>query len=252
VKVTFLGTGTSVGVPAIACPCAVCTSDDPRNKRLRSSIAIEEDGRRILVDSSVDLRQQALREKIDRLDAILYTHAHADHMLGLDEVRIFNFRQRTAMPAYGSAHTLAGVKKTFWYVFEETPVGGGKPHVDLRVFESPGEIAGFQVVPFPIDHGGMRIQGYRIGGFAYITDCLHVPEESHALLKGLDTLVINALRHTPHPTHQTLEHALLEIERIAPRRAFLTHIAHELDHAKTEAALPPHVRMAYDGLTLEF
>ena len=250
-KLTFLGTGTSVGVPAIACECAVCRSSDARDRRLRSSVMIEEAGRRILIDTSVDLRQQALREKIDRLDAVLYTHPHADHMLGLDELRIFNFRQRQAIPAYGSRATLAGIQRTFWYVFEKTQEGGGKPQVDLTPLDGPAEVAGFPVVPFPITHGGMTITGYRIGDFAYITDASAVPDETYPMLKGLDLLVINALRHKPHPTHLHLEASLGEIDRISPARALLTHISHDLGHEETEASLPSGIRMAYDGMTLE-
>lgn len=251
-KVTLLGTGTSVGVPAIACACRVCTSSDPRDRRLRSSIAIENDGQRLLVDTSVDLRQQALREKIDRIDGVLYTHAHADHMLGLDELRIFNFRQGGALPAYGFPTTLAGIRRTFWYVFEETQVGGGKPKVDLIPLEGPAEISGMPIVPFPVIHGGMIISGYRIGNFAYITDGSGLPEESYPLLRDLDVLVINTLRHRPHPTHFHLDASLREIDRIAPARAFLTHISHDLGHEETESALPPGVKIAWDGMTLEF
>lgn len=251
-KVTFLGTGTSVGVPAIACACAVCTSSDPRDRRLRSSVAIEHDGRRLLIDTSVDLRQQALRERIDRVDGVLYTHAHADHMLGLDELRIFNFRQGGAIPAYGFPGTLEGIRRTFWYVFEATQVGGGKPQVDLVPLEGPAEIAGLPIVPFPVIHGGMIISGYRIGNFAYITDGSALPEETYPLLRGLDVLVINTLRHRPHPTHFHLGASLQQIHRIAPARALLTHISHDLGHAETESRLPPGVTIATDGMTLQF
>ncbi len=250
-KVTFLGTGTSVGVPAIACRCAVCTSADPRDKRLRSSVLLEDSGRCVLIDTSVDLRQQALSAGMTRLDGILYTHPHADHMLGLDEVRIFNFRQERAMDAYGSEATLAGIRRTFWYAFEDTPPGGGKPQVALHALESPGTVAGLPVQPFQIRHGVAAIQGYRIGEFAYITDCLEIPEESYAVLRGVKTLVINALRHKPHPTHQTVEQAVRAIERIAPETAWLTHMSHDLGHARTEAELPAGIRPAHDGLVLQ-
>ena len=172
-------------------------------------------------------------------------------MLGLDELRIFNFRQRQAIPAYGSRATLAGIQRTFWYVFEKTQEGGGKPQVDLTPLDGPAEVAGFPVVPFPITHGGMTITGYRIGDFAYITDASAVPDETYPMLKGLDLLVINALRHKPHPTHLHLEASLREIDRISPARALLTHISHDLGHEETEASLPSGIRMAYDGMTLE-
>ena len=252
-RVTFLGTGTSVGVPIIWCRCAVCTSPDPRNNRLRQSLWIRNGEASVLVDASPDFRAQCLRHGIRRLDAILLTHAHADHILGLDETRIFAHWHKGAIPVYGSPRTLAGVRKTFWYAFDDTPEGGGKPKLDLR--ELPGELVlgGLRVLPVEADHGSMPVTGYRVDGFAYLTDCKRVPEPAVLALGGLDTLVINALRRKPeHPTHMTVAEALAAIEAIGPKRAFLVHMGHDLEHGDLAASLPAHVQPAYDGLTLEF
>ena len=251
-RVTFLGTGTSVGVPVIGCPCRVCASDDPRNKRLRQSLWIQEGEASVLVDASVDFREQALRSGIRRVDAILLTHPHADHIMGLDETRVFAYWQRGAIPVYGSRHTLEGVRRTFWYAFDHSPEGGGKPKLDLRELPPELELGGLRVVPVQADHGYMPVTGYRVDGFAYLTDCKRVPEETVAALQGLDTLVINALRHKPdHPTHMTVGEALQTIEAVAPRRAFLVHMGHELEHSELAASLPANVQPAYDGMVVE-
>ena len=250
-RVTFLGTGTSTGVPVPTCDCEICRSDDPRDKRLRPSVLLEWPDASVLVDTSTDLRQQALRLPIRRVDAVLYTHAHADHILGLDELRLFNWRQRGAIPAYGSAETLRAIARTFWYVFEDVPEGGGKPALELREVRGRFSLLGREVVPVPLRHGSLSILGYRIGGFAYVTDASHVPDDSRPLLEGLDLLVLNALRLRPHPTHFHLESALDEASRIGARRTLLTHVAHEMGHRATSASLPPGVEIAYDGLVVE-
>ena len=250
-KVTFMGTGTSVGVPAIGCRCAVCASTDPRNKRTRASVLLRCDGTQVLIDASIDLRQQVLREEIDALDAVLVTHGHADHVFGLDDVRMFNFRQKRPMPIHGSPRTLAELQRTFWYVFQTRTDASSRPQLALEPVDGPFRVGGLDVVPFTILHGDAPILGYRMGRFAYITDGKSVPPETLPLLRDLDVLVINALRRTPHPTHFTLEEALRTIRVIAPQRAFLTHLSHEFDHASLAGELPPGVSPAHDGLTLE-
>lgn len=250
-EITFLGTGTSVGVPVIGCSCRVCTSGDPRNRRSRQSIWIQSAGASVLVDASVDFRQQALRHRITRLDAILLTHAHADHIFGLDETRVHAYLQGRSIPVYGSPATLEGVKRTFWYAFGEAPEGGGRPKLELLPFTGPFEAAGLSFVPVEIDHGGMPVTGFRVGGFAYLTDCKRVPENAARELQGLDALAISALRFSPeHPTHMTVGQALAEAERIRPARTYLIHMGHEMDHEELAAALPEGVEPAYDGLEI--
>jgi len=252
-RVTFLGTGTSVGIPVIGCRCRVCTSENPRNNRLRQSIWIREGDASLLIDATVDFRLQALRFGVRRVDAILLTHAHADHILGLDETRVFAYWQKQVIPVYGSPATLEGVRKTFWYAFEEAPEGGGRPKLELVPLSGRSRIGCFDVLPVEGDHGSMKVTGYRIEGFAYLTDCKRVPKETVRALKGVDTLAINALRFRPeHPTHMTVEEALAAVDAIRPRRAFLVHLGHELDHDELAAALPKSIAPAYDGLTLDF
>ncbi len=250
-NVTFLGTGTSTGVPVPTCACDVCRSTDPRDARLRPSVLLEWDGVNVLVDTSTDLRQQALRHQLMDLDAVFYTHAHADHIFGLDDLRMFNWRRGGAIPVYGSAITLAAIRRTFWYVFEDVEAGGGKPLLDLHEVLAPFALLGRTVIPVPLQHGQLPILGYRIGGFAYLTDVSAIPDASYPLLANLDVLVLSALRHRPHPTHLHLARALEEAARIGARRTLLTHIAHEMSHASVAATLPPGVELAHDGLRLE-
>jgi phosphoribosyl 1,2-cyclic phosphate phosphodiesterase len=240
----------------IGCSCGVCRSADPRDKRLRPSILVdlveERHGvRRILVDTSTDLRQQALAHDITRVDAILFTHSHADHIMGLDEVRRFNVMQKTAMPCYGDARTLADLRSTFAYIFSGPKVGGGIPQLTLFEIGGPFALGDAEIVPVPVLHGPRPILGYRIGAFAYLTDCSAIPDASWPLLDGVSTLVIDALRDRPHPTHFSVGEALEAVRRIGPSRAYFTHIAHDLPHAATNARLPRGVELAYDGLTLD-
>ena len=250
-RVTFLGSGTSTGVPVITCDCAVCLSDDPRDCRLRPSILMEWDNASILVDTSTDLRQQALRHRIERVDAVLYTHHHADHVLGLDELRLYNWRQRGPVPVYGSARTLDALRRTFWYVFDSAETGHTRPAIDPRPVDSPFELHGVDIVPVPVLHGGLEILGYRLGRFAYLTDVSVIPESSYGLLHGLDVLVLSALRPRPHPTHLSLAQAVDEASRIGARRTLLTHMSHEMPHGEISGNLPQGVELAFDGLTFE-
>ena len=249
-RVTMLGSGTSTGVPVISCPCAVCTSDNPRNKRWRPGLKLEIGPGIVLIDTPTDLREQALRFGLPRVDAVVFTHSHADHIFGLDDVRIFNFRQRAAIPCYGSAETLKAIRRSFAYVFEPGQEGGGKPQLDLIEVRQPFELLGRTIVPVPVWHGEMEVFGYRLGSFAYVTDCNVIPETSYKLLEGVETLILDALRYRPHSTHFSVEEAIAAAERIGARRVILTHLAHEIDHDNPAVPLPPGVEFGYDGLVL--
>jgi phosphoribosyl 1,2-cyclic phosphate phosphodiesterase len=250
-RVTMLGSGTSTGVPVIGCRCAVCTSDNPRNQRLRPCLLLDFEGGVVLVDTPTDLRQQALRFAVERVDAVLYTHAHADHIYGLDDLRIYNFRQHRPIPCYGSSATLAALRRAFSYVFEDGQEGGGKPQVELCAVRAPFELLGRRVIPVPVLHGELEVFGYRIGDFAYVTDVSRIPEASYELLAGVRVLVLDALRYRPHPTHFTVDEALAAASRVGAERTVLTHIAHEIDHDRPAVALPPGVELGYDGLVLD-
>ena len=253
-RVTFLGTGTSAGVPVIGCTCGVCRSADPRDRRSRPSIHVDVPGcASLLVDTSPDLRQQALAFGLTRVDAVLYTHSHADHILGLDEIRRFNAMQGTAIPCYAAPAAWESIRRTFYYAFDGVArQGGGVPRVEAHELDGrPFTVSGVRVVPVPLWHGQTPILGFRFGSFAYLTDCSALPDSSWPLVAGVDTLVIDALRDKKHTTHFTVAEALEAIARIAPRRAYLTHMAHDLGHAETSARLPPAVELAYDGLVLD-
>ncbi len=263
-RVTMLGTGTSHGVPMIGCDCRTCHSTDPRDQRSRPSILIEridadvsgspsaDSVRHILVDTSTDLRAQALARNIRRVDAILYTHSHADHILGLDEVRRFNVIQQSGIPAYADERTVADLRRTFAYVFDAgTPQGGGIPKLTISTIGGPFCLGGLEIVPVPLLHGRRPILGFRIGLFAYLTDCSAIPEASWPLLVGVKTLVLDALRDRRHPTHFTVSEAVEAAGRIGAERTYFTHICHDLPHAETCARLPPGIELAYDGQVLE-
>lgn len=251
-RVIILGSGTSHGVPMIGCTCAVCLSNDPRDRRTRPSILVDvEDGPSMLVDTSTDLRQQALTHGVARVDAILYTHSHADHIMGLDDVRRFNVMQGGAIPAYADARTAGDLRRAFSYVFEPpNQQGGGIPQISLTTVDRRFGVGGVAIEPVPVFHGARPILGFRFGSLAYLTDCNRIADEAWPLLEGLDTLILDALRHRPHPTHFTVAEALQVAARVAPRRTFLTHICHDLGHQATNAALPAGVELAYDGLEL--
>jgi phosphoribosyl 1,2-cyclic phosphate phosphodiesterase len=250
-RVTFLGTGTSTGVPTLACHCRVCDSSDSHDRRTRPSVMLEFDGRVVVIDTTPDFRQQAMREGMERLDAVLFTHDHVDHVLGLDDVRVFYFRQQVPIPIFADSRSMESIRRIFTYIFEQKYPYGGLAKLDPHLIDGPFELWGERVVPLPVFHGNLPVLGFRIRDFAYITDFSAIPEETLALLAGLDVLVLDALRHKPHPTHSTVENSLSLVERLKPRRAFFTHIAHELAHTETNAALPAHVRLAHDGLKLE-
>ncbi|HVH57735.1 MAG TPA: MBL fold metallo-hydrolase [Vicinamibacterales bacterium] len=251
-KITFLGTGTSHGVPMIACDCLTCRSEDPHDKRLRPSIYVQmDDGTSILVDAGPDLRQQALTHDLRRVDAILFTHGHADHILGLDETRRFSGPRKRPMICYGDAMTLSEVRKMFAYVFDpSTPRGGGLPQLDLVPVNGPFRVGDHEVLPVPLMHGDRPILGFRFGPFAYLTDCSRIPDESWPLLHNLDAAVLDALRLRPHPTHFSLSEAIEAARRIAARRTWFTHMCHDLSHADTNARLPQGMELAYDGLVV--
>jgi phosphoribosyl 1,2-cyclic phosphate phosphodiesterase len=235
----------------VGCRCAVCTSSDPRNRRMRPGLRLDLEGGTVVVDTSPDFREQALRFGLERVDAVLYTHPHADHVFGLDDLRGFNFRQRMSIPCFGSATTMARMRQIFAYVFDESPEGGGKPKLDFTAVREPFELLGERVVPVPVEHGEMEVYGYRIGDFAVVTDVSRIPEPSYELLVGVRVLVLSALRYRPHPTHFSIAEACEAAERIGAERTILTHIAHDVDHADVRHPLPPGVEIGHDGLVVE-
>jgi phosphoribosyl 1,2-cyclic phosphate phosphodiesterase len=251
-KITVLGSGTSVGVPTIGCHCAVCTSDDPRDKRLRPSILIGYGGHNVLIDTTPDFRTQALRARIDRLDAVLFTHAHADHLMGLDDVRPFNFRRKTQIPIFAAEDTMAAIRRCFQYVFDGVKKDTNIPQLEGRLIDgSPFNLFGLEFLPIPVLHGRQTIYGFRFGDAAYLTDHSEIPESSMDLLRDLDVLFLDALRYKPHPTHSTVDRSVKTVEQLSPQRAFFTHICHDLSHERAESLLPSHIRLAYDGLEIE-
>jgi len=252
-RVTVLGCGTSSGVPQIGCGCAVCRSPDPRNKRLRCSILIEVGDVRILVDTGPDLRQQLLAADVGTIDALLFTHAHADHVHGIDDLRAINNNMMAAIPAHADAAVFARIRERFPYVFEggHGSHGWWRPELAPHPIEGPFEVGGVEIVPFAQKHGRGVSWGFRIGRFAYSTDTDGLDERAFAALRGTEAWIVDALRDRPHPSHAHLDLALQWIDRVAPERAWLTHMNHEVDHADWAARLPRHVRPAHDGLVIE-
>ena len=255
IRVRVLGSGTSMGVPTLGCHCAVCRSEDPHDKRLRPSLLLSRDGQNVVIDTTPDFRTQALRVGLDRLDAVLLTHGHADHILGFDDLRPYNFKQRKPVPVYGTEETFRIVRRMFSYAFDSKPTLSSAPSVDLRLITGPFDLLGVPFIPVALVHGEMEVLGYRFGRAAYLTDFSKLPEASLPLLEGLDDLILDALRDVPHPMHMTVEQSLSLIDKLKPKRAWFTHIAHDLPHAATEERLRKagygHVKLAYDGLEFE-
>lgn len=245
-RLRFLGTGTSMGVPVIGCDCAVCTSTDPRNRRTRTSALLEHGAETILIDAGPDFRAQALSVGLRHVDAVLLTHSHFDHVAGLDDLRPLCFDR--CVPIYGSPLTLAEVRERFAYAFDESSAGSTRPSLDLRPINAPFSIGATSVHPFDVRHGTWTITGYRLGGLGYVTDASSIPPHSWDLLQGLDVLVLNALRYDPHPTHYSVAEALAIVAALRPRQAYFVHMTHAIDHTSANAELPPGVAFAYDGL----
>ena len=250
---TVLGSGTSMGVPTIGCDCVVCHSVNPKDRRTRPSVLVSYNGRHVMIDSTPDFREQALREHMTQLDAVLYTHTHADHILGIDDLRPLTYYHKPGkMPLYAAPHACEFLRRMFPYIFQPTYKFGGLPQVELYPIEGPVELFGARFESLSVIHGETPILGFRFGSAAYLTDHSEVPSETLEKLRGLDILFLDALRYTPHPTHSTVQQSLKIVEEVKPKRAVFTHICHDLPHEATNALLPAGVQLAFDGMKLEF
>ncbi|HEY6306717.1 MAG TPA: MBL fold metallo-hydrolase [Candidatus Angelobacter sp.] len=249
---TVLGSGTSMGVPTIGCSCRVCHSSDPHDRRTRPSVMLEYAQRCVLIDTTPDFREQAIREKITRLDAVIYTHAHADHILGLDDVRPLSFRSPEKIPLYAHDSTAEALQSIFHYIFDANYKYGGIARVEIKRINGSLDLFGARFEPVSVLHGDATIYGFRFGAAAYLTDFSEIPPDSMERLRGLDILFLDALRHRPHPTHSSVANSLRLVDELKPKRAFFTHISHDLPHEETNQSFPDHVRLAHDGLKLEF
>ena len=249
---TVLGSGTSMGVPTIGCSCKVCTSEDVHDRRTRPSVLLQYGGHAVLIDTTPDFRQQALREKITRIDSVLYTHAHADHILGLDDLRPLTFKREQKLPLYADENSAKLIERMFAYVFDPDSTYSTRPQVTLHRLNGTLELFGAKFQPLKVLHGDTEVTGYRFGSGAYLTDFSSIPEQTMEALHGLDVLFLDALRHRPHPTHSSLDESLQIVEKLKPARAFFVHMSHDLGHEETNRSLPPNVRLAHDGLKLEF
>lgn len=250
--VTLLGTGTSHGVPVLGCACPTCCSGDPRDIRYRSSVLMEVDGVRILIDTATEFRLQALQSRLVSVDGVLLTHPHSDHICGFDDLRRFNELQKTTIPVFGSAATLNHIRTMFAYIFSDQAMpGGGKPLVTLHPVAAPFEVMGIPVSPIPVEHGCMEVYGYRIGNLAYLTDCKRIPAASLEQLRGVEVLILGVLRFRPHTTHFNLEEGLRVIRILNPKRAVLTHLSHDFKHSDSVNWLPAGVELGFDGLQIE-
>lgn len=256
-RLIVLGSGTSTGVPVLGCDCAVCKSDDPRNRRTRPSVLLQLPGGNLLIDTGPEMRLQLLREGVGHVHAIAYTHDHADHLFGLDDARLFPKAIGGPVPIFCEEYVETSIRRIFHYAFADHAAripSGGVPQLRFERIEPgvPFACLGSTLLPLRLEHGRFRVLGFRVNDLAYCTDVNRIPEESWALLQGLDTLILDALRPEPHPTHFTLKEALEVVAKFRPRRAYLTHLAHRYDHATTEAGLPNGVSLAYDGLAIDF
>lgn len=251
-EVTFLGTGSSTGTPVIGCDCLTCTSSDPRNKRTRCSIAVQMDtGETLLVDTGPDLRLQALRENILRVDGVLYTHTHADHLNGIDDLRNFCFLQKQPIPVFGNDIAIHDIRQRFSYAFAEPGQHWDKPVLTAQVVENVFELAGVEITPIPVMHGKLPILGYRINNMAYITDVSHIPDSSMPLLEGLDLLMLDCLHYRPHPTHIHFDKSLEYAFDINAKETFLIHMTHQMEFSEVSSRLPSNIHLSYDGLRLK-
>jgi phosphoribosyl 1,2-cyclic phosphate phosphodiesterase len=251
-EITILGSGTSMGVPTLGCRCRVCTSADPRDRRTRPSIAVAWGPHRVVIDTGPDFRMQAMREGIDHVDAVLYTHSHADHILGLDDLRPLTFKLKNKLPLYADDDAATVIERIFDYTFDPVASYPTRARVEMHRLGPSVEIGGAVFYRVPLTHGRIEVAGFRFGNAAYLTDMKAIPESSMALLQNLDVVILDALRRTDHPSHATLEEALGFVERMKPRRAFFTHMSHDLSHAETNKDLPEHIELAYDGLRVGF
>ncbi len=251
-KITILGSGTSTGIPVIGCRCATCLSDHPRNQRTRCSALLSYGKYNILIDTSTDLRQQALREDIRHIDAVFYTHSHADHLHGIDDLRGFNLHSRKPIPLYGSEQTLATIRTSFSYIFDKSEPASYIPRLELHPITEVTELFGLKIIPIAMQHGRMDTFGYRCGPFAYLTDCNVIPPSSLELLDGLEVLILDGLRFTPHSTHFNIPQAIEMAQKIGAKQTLLTHLSHEVDHPVHDQQLPDGVNLAYDGQQFNF
>ena len=249
-EIVVLGCGSSAGTPVVGCECQVCTERHPRNVRTRSSCFVRQDGVSLLIDTGPDMRQQALREDIRSIDAVLYTHPHADHLNGIDDLRAFCFRSKQAIPLYGNAFTMRNIEERFGYTLMPPTEYWERPVLTVNPVDAPFQVKGATVIPIPVLHGQWPILGYRIGNMAWLTDVSSIPDESRPLLEGLEVLFLDSLRQRPHYTHMSIGQAVEEAQRIRARETWLIHMTHDVDVPQEEAALPDGIRFAYDGLRI--